>query len=170
MDESDIESSRSIKRRRLSGDGRTSSRCSSPDELAASSDRERSYERRADSGVHNTLNSSRRQSYRDISEDSADELNEDRVHTFYRDSRSRDRRSPDSPSSGAQSAITARSRASSERKPLYTNYRQKVVLKGHRRGVAAVKFSPDGRCIASCCESFIVSGGELLLISACISC
>jgi len=36
--------------------------------------------------------------------------------------------------------------------PQYVPYKQKLVLKGHRRGVAAVRFSPDGRSIASCCE------------------
>jgi hypothetical protein len=36
--------------------------------------------------------------------------------------------------------------------PQYVPYKQKMVLKGHRRGVAAVRFSPDGRLIASCCE------------------
>ena len=34
----------------------------------------------------------------------------------------------------------------------YAPYRQKLVLKGHRRGVAFVRFSPDGRMVASCCE------------------
>lgn len=31
-------------------------------------------------------------------------------------------------------------------------YRPKLVLRGHKRGVACVKFSPDGKWIASCCE------------------
>ena len=35
--------------------------------------------------------------------------------------------------------------------PQYTPYRERMVLKGHKKGVAAVKFSPDGRLIASCC-------------------
>ena len=39
------------------------------------------------------------------------------------------------------------------RPPQYVPYRQKMVLKGHKGGVAAVRFSPDGRLIASCCES-----------------
>jgi COMPASS component SWD3 len=33
---------------------------------------------------------------------------------------------------------------------LKLNYRQKFVLKGHKKGVAQVRFSPDGRWIASC--------------------
>ena len=39
------------------------------------------------------------------------------------------------------------------RPPQYVPYKQRMVLKGHRKGVAAVAFSPDGRLIASCCES-----------------
>lgn len=40
----------------------------------------------------------------------------------------------------------------SKRKASFVRYRQKMVLRGHRRGVAAVRFSPDGRLIASCCQ------------------
>ncbi|KAK3174960.1 hypothetical protein OEA41_002206 [Lepraria neglecta] len=36
------------------------------------------------------------------------------------------------------------------RPPQYVPYRQKMVLKGHKGGVAAVRFSPNGRLIASC--------------------
>ncbi|RDL34776.1 WD40 repeat-like protein [Venustampulla echinocandica] len=35
-------------------------------------------------------------------------------------------------------------------KPLKLNYKQKFILRGHRKGVAQVRFSPDGRWIASC--------------------
>ncbi|QVM07346.1 WD domain protein [Coccidioides posadasii str. Silveira] len=35
-------------------------------------------------------------------------------------------------------------------KPERLNYKQKLVLKGHQRGVSAVQFSPDGSMIASC--------------------
>lgn len=34
--------------------------------------------------------------------------------------------------------------------PQYVPYREKMVLKGHKKGVASVKFSPNGRLIASC--------------------
>jgi len=34
--------------------------------------------------------------------------------------------------------------------PQYIPYREKLVLKGHKKGVASVKFSPNGRLIASC--------------------
>ena len=32
-------------------------------------------------------------------------------------------------------------------------YRTCLILRGHKRGIAAVKYSPDGRRIASCCMS-----------------
>ncbi|KAI1944399.1 WD domain protein [Ophidiomyces ophidiicola] len=35
-------------------------------------------------------------------------------------------------------------------KPEKLNYREKLVLRGHQRGVSAVQFSPDGTMIASC--------------------
>ncbi|WEW58067.1 WD domain protein [Emydomyces testavorans] len=35
-------------------------------------------------------------------------------------------------------------------KPERLNYREKMVLRGHQRGVSAVQFSPDGSMIASC--------------------
>lgn len=38
------------------------------------------------------------------------------------------------------------------RPPQYLPYKQKMVLKGHKRGVAAVRLSPNGRLIASCCK------------------
>jgi len=141
MDESDFESSPSPKRRR------TMSRYSSPDELAASPDHEPRYARRTSS--HEV---SRRQSYHDgASEGSPDELN-DSVHEFYRDNSKRGRGTSSTSSSRDQSVMTARSRLSPDREVSYMEYKQQLVLKGHRRGVAAVKFSPDGRCIASCCR------------------
>jgi len=38
-------------------------------------------------------------------------------------------------------------------RPTRLNYVPHMTLRGHKRGVAAVKFSPDGRWIASCCKS-----------------
>lgn len=40
----------------------------------------------------------------------------------------------------------------SKKKVSFVRYTQKMVLRGHRRGVAAVRFSPNGRLIASCCQ------------------
>ena len=37
------------------------------------------------------------------------------------------------------------------REAKFIEYRLKTVLRGHKRGVAAVRFSPDGRLIGSCC-------------------
>lgn len=38
-------------------------------------------------------------------------------------------------------------------RPTRLNYVPHMTLKGHKRGVAAVKISPDGKWIASCCTS-----------------
>jgi len=37
-------------------------------------------------------------------------------------------------------------------RPTRLNYVPHMTLRGHKRGVAAVKFSPDGKWIASCCK------------------
>lgn len=37
-------------------------------------------------------------------------------------------------------------------RPKRLNYMPYMTLRGHKRGVAAVKFSPDGKWIASCCK------------------
>ena len=37
-------------------------------------------------------------------------------------------------------------------RPKRLNYVPYMTLRGHKRGVAAVKFSPDGKWIASCCK------------------
>lgn len=37
-------------------------------------------------------------------------------------------------------------------RPRTLNYALHMTLRGHKRGVAAVKYSPDGRWIASCCK------------------
>lgn len=161
MDESDFESSPSPKRRRISESAHTTSRYSSPDELAASFDHEPRYKRRTSSTPRAHTKESRRQAYHDeASEESPDELNGS-VHEFYRDSRKRGRGASTSTSSRDQSVMTARSRLSPEREVSYVDYEQKLVLRGHRRGVAAVKFSPDGRCIASCCKFQLAEHGRL---------
>lgn len=64
---------------------------------------------------------------------------------------SRDALPPDGPS--VQSPVPSQGTATTpKKKASFVRYRQKMVLRGHRRGVAAVRFSPDGRLIASCCQ------------------
>lgn len=38
-------------------------------------------------------------------------------------------------------------------RPLSLHYTPHMTLRGHKRGVAAVKFSPNGKYIASCCKT-----------------
>jgi COMPASS component SWD3 len=166
MEDSDLESSRSPKRRRVNGNGNTP-RYSSPDELAASSDHEASYSHPYHS--RNTSNPKRdsgereqhlRRSYDDSgSEGSPDELDHT-IHTFYRgESWNRSQRqSRDKSATEERSIETPRSATPPRRRPAYVRYKQKMVLKGHRKGVAAVRFSPDGRMIASCCKLNALQG------------
>lgn len=52
-----------------------------------------------------------------------------------------------------QSPVSSQGTATpSKKKASFVRYTQKMVLRGHRRGVAAVRFSPNGRLIASCCQ------------------
>ena len=163
MEGSDHERSRLPKRRRVNSKGNTP-RYSSPDELAASSDHEASY---ATYAARNTSNPKRdsgeqnlRRSYDDSgSEGSPDELDHT-IHTFYRgESWNRSRReSREKSTTDERSIATSRTGTPPMIKPLYVRYKQKMVLKGHRRGVAAVRFSPDGLLIASCCKSILVPG------------
>lgn len=37
--------------------------------------------------------------------------------------------------------------------PPRLHYKPRLILRGHKRAVAAVKYSPDGKWIASCCTS-----------------
>ena len=156
MEDSDIEQSRSPKRRRVDSNSHDTSRYSSPDELAASSDHDETYIRRRSSNVHRereTAVEHMRRSYDEsATEESPDELDHT-MHTFYRDDRTRSRRESrdDSVSGQSLTSIEAGSwKPTRKQRPL--SYKQKLVLKGHKRGVAAVRFSPDGLLIASCCE------------------
>jgi COMPASS component SWD3 len=126
---------RSSKRRRVYDDSEASTPpYSSPDELADHKpNRSSKLKTRQDLG-------GRRRSH--SSDGSVDELD----HTYHGRNRSRSssidshRSSHSSP--GAPSLPVY--------KPLKLNYKPKFILKGHRKGVAQVRFSPDGRWIASC--------------------
>lgn len=157
MEDSDLEQSRSPKRRRVNGDSHDTSRYSSPDELAASSDHEAAYIRRRSSNIprdREPAGEDRRRSYDEsLSDESPDELDHT-IHTFYRDHRTRTRReSRDQSVSGRSLRSSGSSPWKPTRKERPLRYKQKLVLRGHKRGVAAVRFSPDGLLIASCCES-----------------
>lgn len=95
-------------------------------------------------------------------EDSPDELDHT-IHTFYRGgfrgSFSKDSRqahekyiSQSPPPYSRISSPVVTPRTPPIRPPQYVPYKEKTVLKGHRKGIAAVRFSPDGRFIASCCK------------------
>lgn len=175
MEDSDIEHSRSPKRRRVNGDSHGTSRYSSPDELAASSDHEATYIRRRSSNIlrdRETAGENRRRSYDESpSDESPDELDHT-IHTFYRDNRTRSRRESRDQSVSGESL---RSMGSSPWKPMRQErplrYNQKLVLRGHKRGVGAVLFSPDGLLIASCCEShYTIEYFQVELTAPSVSC
>lgn len=55
----------------------------------------------------------------------------------------------------ASNSQTPRERDEDSR-PLGVHYKPYMTLRGHKRGVAAVRFSPNGKWIASCCEQCLV--------------
>ena len=161
------------KRRRVNGT-HPRSRYSSPDELAAScSDHETPvYHRRTSSGNPNrTSAETQNRSYaHSPPDDSPDELDHT-IRTFYRGGMKRNLQlsasrhaTPDAPSEISMlTPIQAPASPTTTVPPgtplpppakeaRYLPYKQKMVLNGHRKGVAAVRFSPKGDKIASCCQ------------------
>jgi COMPASS component SWD3 len=152
---------RSPKRRRVDSDYEHPSRRSSPDELAADHDYDSASARLT--GRNSRRDSEpRRRSYEE-SDESPDELD----HTFFRESRGR-RRSRSRRRSTSESLQSQRSLTESEEKidqeqctptptppppkKIVVGYKPTLVLRGHQKGVSQVKFSPDGKWIASCCK------------------
>ncbi|KAI4202708.1 MAG: hypothetical protein LQ350_002374 [Teloschistes chrysophthalmus] len=166
---------RSPKRRRVNGN-LSPARYSSPDELAGSSDHETplTYHRRrtSSSNLRRTPTDHRRRSYERSDPDSPDELDHTTYPTFWHDKNRREGLRPPTAASRHVTPETPRSEISmltlpaqspeypplSPATPLppppkqarYLPYRLKMVLRGHKKGVAAVRFSPTGDMIASC--------------------
>ena len=126
---------RSSKRRRVYDDSEASTpRYSSPDELAEHKPhRSSKLNPRRDAGARRRSPST---------DGSIDELD----HTYQRRKRSR--------SSSVDSQDTSHSTPDAPSPPVYkplkVNFKQKFILRGHKKGVSQVRFSPDGRWIASC--------------------
>ena len=158
-------------------------RFSSPDELAANSEHEYFYAHRTPSHLlRDCGDRGRRYSTAATSRESPDELDhtvghaadhtvDHTIHHFYRGSFSKKAREPPraphdrsptrSPPPYSRISTPIESpRSPPIRPPQYVPYKQKMVLKGHRKGVAAVSFSPDGRLIASCCEFAILQSNK----------
>lgn len=146
MEDSDIEQGHSPKRRRISNDNGTPG-YGSPDELGADSDH--AYTERRNSDFRRERTGPRDISYPGSA--SPDEL--DHTIPTPRESDRYDR--SDVESRDGSSTPTPRNRTPISFKPkeaVFLPYKLRTVLQGHKRGVAAVRFSPDGRMIASCCK------------------
>ncbi|PBP18398.1 WD repeat domain 5B [Diplocarpon rosae] len=122
------------KRRRTYDDSEMSTpRYSSPDELGD------------DSPYRSAMPKTRKDSTQRRRSHSSDESTDESDHTYRKRTRSR------SSSVGTQrsSYSYADVHSPAAYRPLKLNYRTKFILKGHRKGVSQVRFSPDGRWIAS---------------------
>ena len=154
MEYSDIEQSRSPKRRRISNDEGTP-RSGSPDELSAGLEYNHSYIDRRSSSFRGRPSAPREIGFR--SSASPDELDHTiptpRQSNGYDQSESVSR--DGSPTPTPTPTPTPRAGSPIPMKPIeavFIQYKEKAVLRGHKRGVAAVRFSPNGKMIASCCE------------------
>jgi len=132
---------RSPKRRRIYDDSAESTprRYSSPDEHAP---RASARGRRESGGRRRSRSSSR-------------SVDRDDDYHRRRSSRSRSRRRSHSRDSSRDSRRSSHSTPSAETPPkprqsLRLDYKPRLVLEGHTKGVSQVKFSPDGKWIASC--------------------
>jgi COMPASS component SWD3 len=89
-------------------------------------------------------NLTERPARRSYSRGDSDEDADRRYYRGRRSTRSRSRRRSRSPSVAIATPPPE--------KPTQLHFKPHLILRGHKKGVAAVKFSPDGRWIASCCE------------------
>jgi COMPASS component SWD3 len=150
-------SNRSPKRRRLEGyDSATSTPAYTTDEEGEHS--ERKYSQRPASHDHQETLPYRspqlRRGSRSASPDNVARSYREHSVGGYSDRSERSLRRTSSPrslrSSIAPEAPTPLSHTPTLLKPRGVHYKLKCVLQGHDRGVSQVKFSPDGRWIASC--------------------
>jgi COMPASS component SWD3 len=58
----------------------------------------------------------------------------------------------DQPTASNSQTPRERDQQTDDSRPLGVHYKPYMTLRGHKRGVAAVRFSPNGKWIASCCE------------------
>jgi len=177
MEDSKRPKTRASKRRRLTNSQAASpspqpsspQRHSSPDELAAESSPVHPPHRTPSNSI--VQRGTPRTDYSSASsqEDSPDELDHTTQHTFFREEYhgsfskaarqshghlrvpSRSRSPP--PYSRISTPVATPKPHQERGEATYVPYTQRMLLRGHKKGVAAVRFSPDGKLIASCCGS-----------------